>query len=76
MIIDSSALIAVLEKEDEAELFLHLMYEADTLNISAVTYAEVSLVLYSRFGSLVGTLGVPFGDARRRIINPQRSRAS
>lgn len=52
MIIDSSALIAILEKEAEAELFLHLMYEADTLNISAVTYTEVSLVLYSRFGNL------------------------
>ena len=38
MVIDSSALIAVLEKETEAELFLRLMYEADTLKISAVTY--------------------------------------
>ena len=45
MIIDSSALIAILEKEAEAELFLRLMYEADTLNISAVIYTEVSLVL-------------------------------
>ena len=52
MVIDSSALIAVLEKEAEVELFLRLMYEADTLNISAVTYTEVSLVLYSRFGNL------------------------
>lgn len=52
MVIDSSALIAILEKEAEAELFLRLMYEADTLKISAVTYTEVSLVLYSRFGSL------------------------
>ncbi len=52
MVIDSSALIAVLEKETEAELFLRLMYEADTLKISAVTYTEVSLVLFSRFGNL------------------------
>ncbi len=52
MLIDSSALIAVLEKEPEAELFLRLMYEADTLKISTVTYTEVSLVLYSRFGDL------------------------
>jgi ribonuclease VapC len=51
MVIDSSALIAVLEKEPEAELFLRLMYEAETLKISAVTYTEVSLVLYSRFGN-------------------------
>lgn len=51
MVIDSSALIAVLEKEAEAELFLRLMYDADTLNISTVTYTEVSLVLYSRFGA-------------------------
>lgn len=51
MVIDSSALIAVLEKEPEAEMFLRLMYEADTLKISTVTYTEVSLVLYSRFGN-------------------------
>jgi ribonuclease VapC len=49
MVIDSSALIAILEKETEAELFLRFMYEADTLKISAVTYTETSLVLYSRF---------------------------
>ena len=52
MVIDSSALIAVLEKEPEAELFLRWMYEADAPKISAVTYTEVSLVLYSRFGDL------------------------
>jgi ribonuclease VapC len=52
MVIDSSALIAILEQEIEAELFLRLMYESDTLKISTVTYTEVSLVVYSRFGDL------------------------
>jgi ribonuclease VapC len=50
MVVDSSALIAILEKEAEAELLLRLMYAAEKIKISPVIYTEVSLVLYSRFG--------------------------
>ncbi len=52
MVIDASALIAVLEKEPEAESFLKIMYEADILKISTVTYTETSLVLCSRYGDM------------------------
>jgi ribonuclease VapC len=52
VVIDSSALVAVLEKEAEAELFLRVMCDAELLKISTVTYTEVSLVLFSRFGEM------------------------
>lgn len=51
MVIDSSVLIAILENEPEATLFLRTMYESSSvLKIGTVTYTEVSLVTYSRFG--------------------------
>lgn len=52
MIVDSSALIAILENEPESVSFLRLMYQSQNLKISAVTYTEVSLVVYSRFSTL------------------------
>lgn len=52
MIVDSSALIAILENEPEGVSFLRLMYQSQNLKISAVTYTEVSLVVYSRFSTL------------------------
>jgi ribonuclease VapC len=54
MIVDSSALIAILEDEPEGASFLRVMYQSQNLKISTVTYTEVSLVVYSRFG-LIGT---------------------
>ncbi len=70
MVIASSVLIAILENEPEATLFLRTMYESSVLKIGTVTYTEVSLVTYSRFGqqgiekldTLLESLEVEFCD--------------
>ncbi|MDD2324880.1 MAG: type II toxin-antitoxin system VapC family toxin [Alphaproteobacteria bacterium] len=48
MLVDSSALVAVLEEEPEAALFASLMYDAEHLYLSAATLLEVSIVMQSR----------------------------
>lgn len=48
MIVDSSALLAVLWGEPEAEAFLQRIDQADSLKISAVNYVEAAVVLDSR----------------------------
>jgi ribonuclease VapC len=45
MILDTSALIAVLFREPEAELYIRLIHDADRCLISAGTYLELSIVL-------------------------------
>ncbi len=44
MIVDTSALIAILKGEPEAEFFAHALESADALRISAGTYLEASIV--------------------------------
>jgi ribonuclease VapC len=44
MIVDSSAVIAILKGEPEARAFARVMEEADVLRISAGTYIEASIV--------------------------------
>jgi len=50
MVIDSSALIAVVRREPEGERFLRIMYEAFPLRVAASTVVEASVVMLSRFG--------------------------
>ena len=45
MILDSSAVVALLRDEPEAEAFRHLIERADEVAISAATLVEVSLVV-------------------------------
>lgn len=47
MIVDSSALIAIVRREPEAETFLSLLEEATEVRISAGTYLEASIVIDS-----------------------------
>jgi ribonuclease VapC len=49
MVIDTSALFAIVTKEPERERFLILMKEAATVEISAVTLYETRVVLFGRF---------------------------
>jgi ribonuclease VapC len=50
MVIDSSALMAVVRREPENERFLRIMHEAFPLRVSASTVVEASVVMLYRFG--------------------------
>ena len=50
MIVDSSALVAILRDEPEAEAFLEMMRSAETLSAGAPTALETSMVLGARQG--------------------------
>ncbi|HEY1499792.1 MAG TPA: type II toxin-antitoxin system VapC family toxin [Acidobacteriaceae bacterium] len=48
MILDTSALIAILRKEPEATRFAEMMEAADSRRISAVNYLETAIVVDAR----------------------------
>ena len=48
MIVDSSALIAILRKEPDYTVFEKTLDEAESVHISAATYLEFSIVIDSR----------------------------
>ena len=50
IVVDSSALVAVLEREPDAALFANAIYLADRLLISAVNVHETGMVLRARRG--------------------------
>jgi ribonuclease VapC len=51
MILDSSALIAILLDEPERREFNEAVEAADSVQLSVASYVEISIVLESRFGS-------------------------
>jgi ribonuclease VapC len=50
MILDTSALIAILYREPEAEAFARRIYEAETCRMSVATWVELALVVESQIG--------------------------
>ena len=50
IVVDSSALIAILRREPEADAFLRIIAEADGCLLSTVSLLEASLVLAGRQG--------------------------
>jgi ribonuclease VapC len=48
LIVDTSALVAILRKEAEEPSFARILDDADSLRISAATYLELSIVIDSR----------------------------
>ena len=66
MIVDSSAIVAVLEGEPEAERLLRALVDAESVRMSAATYVECAVVVdrrasaatRRRFDELLQTLGV------------------
>lgn len=48
MIVDSSALVAILRSEPEEQAFSMMLDEAKSLSLSAATYLEISIVIDSR----------------------------
>jgi len=77
MIVDTSALIAIVFKEPGHEELIHKMSEADSLGIGTPTLAETGIVLSARLqggGRTIlarlcqelGLVQIPFGDAHWR----------
>ena len=50
IVVDASALIAILDKEPDAELYAEAIAEADPPLISAATLLEVNIVMLNRHG--------------------------
>ena len=70
MIVDTSALIAILFGESDAPSYARALYEAGTTRISAATFIETAMVV-ERYASLRG--GHLFDDLIRRagiLIEP------
>ena len=50
MVLDTSALIAILQNEPESEELLSKLEQAKSLRISAATVAEAGIVMHARYG--------------------------
>lgn len=53
MILDTSALIAILAREPESELYIQTISHASHCRISAANFIELSIVIQSQFGAEV-----------------------
>ena len=56
IVVDTSALIAILDKEPDAVLFAEAIAEADTPLISAATLLELHIVMLNRHGAMAAQL--------------------
>lgn len=50
MILDTSALVAILYREPEAEFFAQAIHDADACRISVASYVELSMVVENQLG--------------------------
>ncbi|HEY6990217.1 MAG TPA: type II toxin-antitoxin system VapC family toxin [Bryobacteraceae bacterium] len=50
IVVDSSALIAILSNEEDAIHYATVISEADSLLISAATFLETSIIMLNRYG--------------------------
>ncbi len=50
IVVDSSAVVAILEREDDSALYARVIQDADTLTMSAVNAHECAVVLRRRRG--------------------------
>lgn len=51
MVLDTSALVAVLQDEPERREFIRIIEAADTCRLSAATLVETSIIIETRFGA-------------------------
>lgn len=51
MVIDTSALVAILTAEPEQAAFIHAIEQAEVRLLSAANWVEVSIVIESRYGA-------------------------
>ena len=69
MVIDTSALVAILQAEPERDAMLEAVAKADRRLVSAVTVLEAAMVLEGRFGPDAGAdLELFLFDARTEIV--------
>jgi ribonuclease VapC len=69
IVIDSSALIAILEHEPERTAFFQAIASADRCLVSAVSYQETGQVIFSRSDFTPS----PNASSRRRRLNSRSS---
>jgi ribonuclease VapC len=50
MILDTSAMVAILYREPEAVAFVRLIHDADACRISVASYVELSMVMEKQLG--------------------------
>jgi ribonuclease VapC len=50
MIVDTSALVAILDREPEAQAFVERIHEAEVCRISVANHVELSMVIESQLG--------------------------
>ena len=51
MMIDTSALLAILQREPERRIFIDAIESADTARMSVASFIETSIVIESRYGT-------------------------
>ena len=51
MILDTSAIVAILYREPEAAAYVRLIHDADICRISVASYVELSMVIENQLGS-------------------------
>ena len=51
MIVDTSAIVAILYRESEAQTFAQRIHDADVCRISVASYVELSIVVQTQLGA-------------------------
>jgi ribonuclease VapC len=70
MIVDSSALVAILKREPEQEAFSALLESTKDVKMSAATYFETSIVIDSLRDTLMSNLLDEIIDRSKIVIEP------
>lgn len=76
MVIDSSAIIAILQAEPERQTYIEAISSVNYRNMSAVSFVETSLVLVSRYGEkAIQEIDAFIGKAQIRIRSVDENQA-
>ena len=70
MIVDSSAIIAILREEKDAGLYAHAIAHADTRRLSAASYLECGIVLDSQRDPIISRSLDELIDAAGLMVEP------
>ena len=70
MIVDSSALVAILKREPERQRFTQLLKDAAEVRISAATYFEVSIVIDSARDPITSRMLDDLIESSKILIEP------
>ena len=70
MILDTSAMVAILYREPEAAEFIRLIHDADVCRISVANYVELSMVVESQLGAEAGRQAEAFLRRAGIVIEP------